>query len=111
MCDISREDWQLWCKMPRATFLQLLSPDLGVRARPLLYASSFLKPSTYCSKILTFKHECAAIPALSSKHSILQLFSMRFRTRPSYLHMFEPLSTRFRNGRGGGCSPALKKLH
>ena len=65
MCDISREDWQLWYKMPRGTFLQLLSPDLAVRVKPLFCANSFLKPSTCCSKILMFRHECGVIPAPS----------------------------------------------
>ena len=64
MCDISREDWQPWCKMPRDTFPQLLSPDLAVLARPLFCANSFLKPSMCCSKILIFKLGYAVIPAL-----------------------------------------------
>jgi hypothetical protein len=51
--------------MQRDTFLQLLSPDLAVREKPLFFANSFLKLSMYCSKILIFRLGYAAIPAPS----------------------------------------------
>lgn len=65
MCDISREDWQPLCKMQRGTFPRLSLPDHAVRGKLLFYASFFLKPSTYCSKILMFRHGCGVTPALS----------------------------------------------